>query len=1034
VANECPKCQTSNPDESKFCMECATPLPGIKEAIHTKTLEAPTEELTRGSIFADRYEIIEELGKGGMGKVYRVEDTKAKEEIALKLINPEIAADKNTIERFRNELTTARKIAHRNVCRMFDLGGEKGQHYITMEYVSGGDLKRFIRRSGQLTVATAIKIAKQICEGLEEAHGLGIIHRDLKPNNIMIDDNGNARIMDFGIARTIRGKGITGSGVMIGTPEYMSPEQVEAKDIDQRSDIYSLGVILFEMTTGRLPFEADTPFALGIKHKSETPPDPKDFNPQLTEDLTRVILKCLEKGKEKRFQSAAEVRSELKKIEKGLPTTERPVSKKKSMTSKEITVSLNIRKALIPGLLVLAVFLTAVFIWKPWGRRVAVPSVSDKTALAVLYFKNNTGDESLNNWRTALSDSIISDLSQSKYFEVLSSDRIFSILRKLNLLETAGYATEDLIAIAREGGVSHTLTGSLSKAGETFRIDYLIQEIPTGKTQGSDRVEGQGEVSIFTMVDEITKSIKHDFNLSQEQIAGDIDREVGAITTSSAEAFKYYSQGRQAHNFGEYEESIALLERALAADPEFAMAYRSMAMAYGNIRLYAKRDEYLKKAFELSDRLSDRERYIITGDYYRKSQETYDKAIEAYNRLLELYPDDRIANNNSALIYSALEEWDKAIERYKAAVQNQDPSIIGYSGLAGMYIYKGELDKARDVLMGYVQNIQDHSSIHHDLAEIYILQRKFDQALEEIDHAFTLDPTNYSNIFLRGRIFYFRGDFEASALEFTKLLEREGPVEKVIGSLGMLFIEAQQGRISDSIERSKQTIELCRSFNQKVWEVSVRKKLGDIYLYLGRQDEARSEYDQALQIAVDRKNLSQQWRLLVAKGIFYLKTQSIQDALEIADELKASIESGLNEKAIRRYDYLMGLAEHERENYSGAVEHLIRAKSMLPGEYDGWDGHARISFALGQAYHLGGDLGNAQSAYEEILPMTDGREYDQLIYARAYFELGKVFEDQGNTTKSIEFYEKFLDLWKDADPGLPEVDDAKKRLAGLKRR
>ncbi len=311
---ECSKCQTDNPDLQKFCGECATPLE--PDVVHTKILETPTEELTGGSVFTGRYEIIEELGKGWMGRVYRIEDTKAKEEIALKLIKPDIAADKKTIERFRNELTTARKITHKNVCRMYDLGEENGLHFITMEYISGQDLKGLIRQTGQLTVGKVLSIAKQICDGLSEAHNLGIVHRDLKPNNIMIDDNGNARIMDFGIARTVKGKGIPGSGIMIGTPEYMSPEQAEAKEVDQRSDIYSFGIMLYEMTTGRLPFDGDTPLALAMKHKGKTAKSPKEFNPQIPDDLSGVILKCLEKEKEKRHQSVGDLRSELAAIEK----------------------------------------------------------------------------------------------------------------------------------------------------------------------------------------------------------------------------------------------------------------------------------------------------------------------------------------------------------------------------------------------------------------------------------------------------------------------------------------------------------------------------------------------------------------------------------------------------------------------------------------------------------------------------------------------------------------------------------------------
>ncbi|MEE8378140.1 MAG: protein kinase, partial [Candidatus Aminicenantaceae bacterium] len=258
---ECPKCQTDNPIESKFCNKCATPLPDNEEVMYTKTLETAKEELTTGSTFAGRYQIIEELGKGGMGKVYKVLDKEINTKVALKLINPEIAMDKKTIVRFRNELKIARDISHKNVCRMYDLNKEKGTYYITMEYVSGGDLKTFIRRAAPLSTARALSIGRQICEGLSEAHKIGIVHRDLKPNNIMIDDNGNARIMDFGIARSVKGKGITGSGIMIGTPEYMSPEQAEGKDVDHRSDIYSLGVILYEMVTGQLPFQGDSPLS-----------------------------------------------------------------------------------------------------------------------------------------------------------------------------------------------------------------------------------------------------------------------------------------------------------------------------------------------------------------------------------------------------------------------------------------------------------------------------------------------------------------------------------------------------------------------------------------------------------------------------------------------------------------------------------------------------------------------------------------------------------------------------------------------------
>jgi len=270
---KCTKCNFRNTPGARFCGQCGTELDLFETP--SERIRSAIRNIERGSILFGRYEVIEEIGSGGMGNVYRVLDNKINEMVALKIIRPEIATDQTVIERFNQELKTARKIAHRNVCRMFDIGEEAGTHYITMEFVTGEDLRSLIKRIGQLTVGKTIDIAKQICDGLAEAHAMGVVHRDLKPQNIMIDREGNAKIMDFGIARFIRTRGVTTTGTIIGTPEYMSPEQAEGKAADQRSDIYSLGILLFEALTGAVPFEGGTPLSVALKHKTEPPPNPK---------------------------------------------------------------------------------------------------------------------------------------------------------------------------------------------------------------------------------------------------------------------------------------------------------------------------------------------------------------------------------------------------------------------------------------------------------------------------------------------------------------------------------------------------------------------------------------------------------------------------------------------------------------------------------------------------------------------------------------------------------------------------------------
>jgi len=1024
---KCPKCETENPSDSKYCKECATQLPSSEEvSVPTKTLETPKEELTTGSTFAGRYQIIEELGKGGMGRVYRALDKELNEEVALKLIKPEIAKDKKTIERFKNELKFARKISHRNVGRMYELMEDKGTHFITMEYVPGQDLGRLIKQTGQLTIGKAISIAEEICEGLSEAHRQGVTHRDLKPSNIIIDREGNARIMDFGIARSLKAKGITGAGVMIGTPEYMSPEQVEGKDVDQRSDIYSLGIILYEMVTGRVPFEGDTPFTIGVKHKSEIPQDPRQLNAQVPSDLSRAIIKCLEKDKEKRYQSAGEVQSELTKIKQGIPTT-RVVPKRKPITSKEITVTFGLKKLLIPALAIIAIVIAAVAIWQLLPQKKAAPLAPEgKPSLAVMYFKNNTGDKSLDHLRTMLSDLLITDLFQSRYLGVLSREKLFEILSQLNQLEAETYSADVLKEVAVQGGVNHLLLGSYARMGDVFRIDVVIQEASTGEIIGSERVEARGEEDVFPKVDELTRRVKANFKLSEEEIASDMDKDVGKITTSSPEAYKLYSEGCK-HLGLDNRRSIRLFEKAAEIDPEFAMAYQTMSLAYWGLGLLSERKKYIQKALEFKDRISEKERLFIQGHFYQESEKTYDKAIEAYTKLLELYPEVLEGNIGLGILYRDIEEWDKSIERYEIAILNKSKAVAIYRGAARAYMGKGLYNKAKEALEKYINNISDHARVHHILAENYIEQGKLDLALTEMDTAFILDPTQPDNFRLKGDIYLYRGDLMKAEEEYIKLLNLQEPFGQLRGIINLARLYILQGRFEKAESMAKLGIELAKKMGEYRWRADLHRGSARIYLRTGNPEQALKECDFALRIAGNIEDLGRQRRALYNKGLVYLEMKSKEDAQRTADELKHMIEEGMNKKAIRLHHHLMGMIELEAGNFSKAIEYFKDALSLLSS--GPLTKRADFIGSLALAYYKAGNLEKARQEYESIASLTTGRDGKGDIYAKSFYMLGKIYEQKGDKLKAKKHYQKFLDLWKNADLGIPEVEDAKKRLA-----
>jgi serine/threonine protein kinase/Tfp pilus assembly protein PilF len=614
-----------------------------------------------------------------MGRVYRVEDTKLNQEVALKLIKSEIASDKKTIERFRNELKLARNIRHKNVCGMFDLGEVEGTYFITMEYVRGEDLRSSIRRFGQLPIGKSISIAKQICEGLGEAHRLDVVHRDLKSSNIMIDKAGNVRIMDFGIARSLETKSITGTGVMIGTPEYMSPEQVEGKEVDKRSDIYSLGVILYEMVTGQVPFEGNTPFAIGVKHKSELPENPKGINDLVPDDLNQVIMNCLEKKKDKRYQDTNELLSELNKI-----------GKKKLEKEK-------------------------------------IGETEQKKSVAVLPFADLSPGKDQEYFCDGLAEELINSLTKISDLRVVARTSAFSFREK----------DLDVREIGRKLDVETILEGSVRKAGNRVRITAQLINVADGYHAWSEKYDRDME-DIFAIQDEISLAIVDNLKV---KILGREKVKLVKRYTDNLEAYKLYLKGRYFWN-KRYEigvkKGLEYFQRAIEKDKNYALAYSGLADCYlilswyGGIpqeEAYQKAMEAAMKALEIDDMLGEAHTSIacikLLADWDWTSSD------KEFKRAIELNPNYTTAHHWRSFNLFFRARFDEAIEEMKQALELDPFSLIINCDLGWVYYYSRQYDHAIEALQKTLEMDPNYVSAHSFLGRVYLQKAMYKEALAE---------------------------------------------------------------------------------------------------------------------------------------------------------------------------------------------------------------------------------------------------------------------------------------------------------------
>jgi serine/threonine protein kinase/tetratricopeptide (TPR) repeat protein len=762
---KCPSCGKDVSGSTSFCGFCGAVLVAREDAwnIPTQTQPHSVREMKRGSVFSGRFEIIEQLGQGGMGSVFRAFDISTKEEVTLKILRPEISHDREAIAHYKTEWNSAAKIAHKNVCKMYDFGQESDLNYITMEYVSGQDLKRLIRQTGHLALATAVGVAKQVCRGLAAAHRSGVIHRDLKPGNIMIDREGCVRIMDFGMARSHPSDGEAGREIVNADPQYMSPELAEGAEVDLRTDIYSLGIILYEILAGSVPFKGDSSLGLAIKHKTEEPPSPSESNPLVPEELERVIFKCLEKDREKRYSTADEVYDDLDRIGIEISRLDRSGSGQKtpnSLPGMNITKPSRVFLWTVLMILVVAVFSLLIF-----KKRDLTASDTGMQMLVVLPFENL-------------------GLPDDEYFSDGLSEEIMSRLAAL----------KELGVISRTSAFHYKNTDkTVKKIGEELKVNFVLE----GTVRWNRGPDGKGRVRVTAQLirvaddthlwaDTYERQIDDIFSVQGEiadQVIKQLDitilePERSAVRenpTNNLEAFDAYLRAKTAamkayigQDRYEYEKAIRFLNTAVSLDPNFLQAY--LTLFNDHMSLYRvgldRTEERVTAIQETLNRLEELapdspDVQMTQGLYFMWIVRDYDRALEIFDAVQRVRPN--LSPSYRALIKKLRGDWEGCIADFERAFRLNPLSsdlahILGrcyawiydyqkaeewftralsifpdlYYSKLGMarlpLLARGDLQESRILL----EALPQHVLTEYNLFELGMLERNYEDVLERL--------------------------------------------------------------------------------------------------------------------------------------------------------------------------------------------------------------------------------------------------------------------------------------------------------------
>jgi serine/threonine protein kinase/tetratricopeptide (TPR) repeat protein len=889
-----------------------------------------------GDMLGGRYEILLLLGEGGMGAVYKAADRELDRFVALKVIRPELASNPSILARFKQELLLAHQVTHRNVIRIYDLGEAEGVKFITMEFIEGKDLRSIIREKQKFAPEEAVEVIQQVCQALDAAHSVGVIHRDLKPQNIMQDPTGRILVMDFGLARTLEGDGMTQTGAIVGTMEYMSPEQALAKDLDQRSDLFALGLILYEMLTGKTPFQAESALASLIKRTQERATPVSDIDNQIPGALSGIVSKCLERDLNERYQSAAAILADLNtwKDKRAAGTIKFDASVKPWGQTLPWPLIAGVVTAL--ALASSGYMLRDRLFHSPSAKSVpAGPSVS----LAILPFRNASGDPSLDWIGPSLADMLSTDVGQSAQLRTVSPNSLHQIFTDLRISPATVFDPATIRRVADFSKADRVLWGQYAKFGDQIRIDATLQDIKNERSVPL-KIDVPSEKEIPGAIDRLAESVRQKLALPQD-VLKELKASSFQPTSQSLAALRDYNQGIGLQRDGRNLDAQKQFEAATKEDPNFALAFSRLAQVYSILGYDSEAEQSARKAVDLSQDLPQAEKYLISA-IRSEATKNYPEAIKAYETLAAASPDNYDVQSALASLYQDSGDLAKARDYYQKLLSSNPKDVSATLNLGRIDIKSGDPQSSFDPLnrayslAAQVDNQEQKATSLHLMAIAYRNLSKPQEVLRNEQEAITI----------------WRHIGQKRGLAFSLN--------------AMASAQASLGNTKDATSNFQEALQIRRDIGDK-------RGLGDTLIDMGNFSSGRGDLDQALKmykeaLELEREigNESLQAACLNNIGAVYSEKNQYDDALTYFQQVLQLREKSKVPQDIVEAVQNLGQVLASMGQYDQAISYYMRALELRRSMNDP-HGTALASYGLGVLFDYQGRFGAAANAKQDAL-------------------------------------------------------------------